>query len=255
MQTLRRWAHRFSVPAWTGLNISPLADLADLADLAEPQPSSLATGPLASMSTADFLPMLQAFVERAPGMRPFLCDGNPLTCTVAIIGVGHGATTSFGPHWSDEKGMDRRSWMQAYGALHPEAIDGDQARLERFLPQIAQRVIELNVPATRINGDARLSEDYRALDILQVMLCVVKPRAVICVGAAALRVVHGLARSGTPVIFAARELVDWDFQYERALAAEVNKPTAETSSGRRPRAAKLRSYAGWAPRSWFNGLQ
>lgn len=204
---------------------------------------------------ADLLPMMQAFVESAPGMRPFLCDGNPLTCTVAIIGVDPGATTSFWPYWSDENGMDRQSWTQADKALHPRAIDGVQERLERFLPQIAQRVIELNVAATRINGNAQLGEDYRAVDILQFILGVVKPRTVICVGAAALRVVHSLALSGTPAIFATREFIDWDLDYERALADEVNNPTAATASGQRPRAAQSMDQAGSALRSWLAGLR
>lgn len=204
---------------------------------------------------ADLLPMLQAFVESAPGMRPFLCDGNPLTCTVAIIGVDPGATTPFWPHWSDEKGMDRRSWTQADRTLHPQAIDGVHARLERFLPQIAQRVIELNVPATRINGDAQPGDDYRAIDILQFILDVVKPHTVICVGAAALRVVHSMALSGTPTIFATREFIRWDIEYEHALADEVNNPTAARTIGQRPRTAESRDQTGLALRSWLAGLR
>jgi hypothetical protein len=231
------------------MNMSPQIDLP------EPQPCSCATGPLTPASMADLLPMLQAFVERAPGMRPFLCDGNPLTCTVAIIGGDFGDAPSFWPHWCDEKGMNRRSWTQADRALHPGAIDGVQARLERFLPQIAQRVIELNVPATQINGDAQPSEDYRAIDILQFILGVVKPHTVICVGAAALRVVHSMALSGTPTIFATREFIHWDIDYEHALADEVNNPTAATTSGQRPRTAKSRAQTGLALRSWLAGLR
>lgn len=250
MTTFRPSTNRLSASSWTGLNLSARIDLPQ----AQNCPSAAA--PLIPLPMADFLPMLQAFVERAPGMCPFQCDGDPLTCTVAIVGVDDpGATTSFWPFWSAEKGMDRRSWARAERALQTGAIDGVQARLERFLPQIAQRVIELNVPATQIHGEAQPGEDYRAVDILQFILDVVKPHTVICVGSAALRVVHSVALSGTPTILATREFIDWDIDYECALAEEVNHPTAATTSGLRPRAARSMDRAGAALRSWLAGLR
>lgn len=207
------------------------------------------------MFMPDFLLMLQAVVEKAPAIRPFLCDGNPLTCTVAIVCADAGARPSFRPYWSDEKGMDRRSWMHADRALHTETIDGAQARLERFLPQISQRVIELTAPAKRINAGVDASEDYRVVDILQFILGVVAPRTVICVGAAAQRVVHSMDLSGSPAIIATREFIDWDTDYEHALAEEVNNPTAAATCGQRTRDAKSRGQTGSALRSWLAGLR
>lgn len=148
---------------------------------------------------------------------------------MAIICVVPAATPSFWPHWNDERGMDRQSWTHADRALHPGATNGILASIERLLPLIAQRVIELNVPATRIKGQAEPSEDYRIVDILQFILGVVKPRTVMCVGAAALRFAKDLVLPWPVAMFEARKLIDWDIEYERAFADMVNSSGSATA--------------------------
>ena len=115
-------------------------------------------------SMGDFLTMLRAAVEKAPGMRPLQCDGNPLTCTVTVVGAHADAAMPFWRHYSDAGGMDRISWIDADRALYRGAASSTLAMLERFLPQILQRVVELNAPATQTNGGADLKEDYRTVE-------------------------------------------------------------------------------------------
>jgi hypothetical protein len=70
-------------------------------------------------------------------MRPLLCDGNPLTYTVALIGANPGTTTSFWTYWSDEEGMDRRSWIDAYKLQHGGKFNRSRAAIERFVPLVS----------------------------------------------------------------------------------------------------------------------
>lgn len=214
---------------WRHLPTTFLAELA----LTEIQSAGFDARRSIATSMGDFLTMLRAAVEKAPGMRPFLRDGNPLTCTVTVVGVHPVAAMPFWHHWSDAGGMDRTSWIDADREMNRGAIGSSRVMLERFLPQISQRVIELNAPATQMSGGADVSEDYRTVDVLQFILGLVKPLIVICVGAAALRAIQCLVLPWTPAIIEAREVMDWDIEYEHALADEVNKPKAATCNGQR----------------------
>ena len=139
--------------------------------------------------------------------------------------------------------------------VHPASLRVMQKIIAAIGVKISQRVIELTAPAKRINAGVDASEDYRVVDILQFILGVVAPRTVICVGAAAQRVVHSMDLSGSPAIIATREFIDWDTDYEHALAEEVNNPTAAATCGQRTRDAKSRGQTGSALRSWLAGLR
>lgn len=71
--------------------------------------------------------------------RPFVCDGSPLSARVFIVGFNPATTlpVSFWSFWSDEKGFDRSSFADAYGAVRPTK-SGNRPRIEAiasaFLP-------------------------------------------------------------------------------------------------------------------------
>ncbi len=215
-QTRRPRPPHLSVPARTGLAISTGIDL--------PQHQTVSTASMAVMpaSTSDFLAMLQAVVEKSPGMRPFMCDGNPLTCAVAIVGVDPGTTTPFWRHWSDAMGMDRASWLHADRTMRKGPSDPSRSVLEHLLARLANRVVELNAIARHGKVAPDPGQDHQTTDVLQYMLEAVRPSIVVCIGATALRVVQGMSQPWTPRIIQTREIIDWDIAYQRVLAGQVN---------------------------------
>ena len=170
----------------------------------------------------DFLLLLHAIFDRSPDMQPFVCDGNPLTCTTAIIDVAPVAAISFARHWSDQTGMDRVAWRRDCHSRGTTALDPSQATMARFLPLVASRVIALSAHGMHGIGPAEPGEYCRTADVLHFMLGAVKPAVVLCVGSTAVQVVRGIAMPWNPVVIEAREFVDWDAAYELGLARRVN---------------------------------
>ena len=66
----------------------------------------------------DFASGLREILNRmnTPGLRPFVCDGSPLSCNVFLVGSNPATPMyrSFWEFWSDDFGFDKASFMQAY---------------------------------------------------------------------------------------------------------------------------------------------
>jgi hypothetical protein len=174
-----------------------------------------------SLTTGSFASRLRDLVGAAEGMRPLLCDGNPLTCTVALVGANPGATVPFWPFWHDEHGMDRRGWIDAYRQLHG-TFRRSRAAIERLVPQIAARVIELNAHAVRSDRLAGLSHSNRTTDVLAFVLEAVRPIVIVCAGRTATRVVRQVTIGWQPKIVEATHFIYWGEESERRLIIEIN---------------------------------
>ncbi|MDO8450345.1 MAG: hypothetical protein Q7T10_16220 [Rhodoferax sp.] len=171
---------------------------------------------------AEFSSALRALVADAPEMRPFLCMGNPLACNVAVVGINPAATTPFWPFWTEDKGLDRASWINEYKALHNGNLSRSRAALERFVPQVTNRVIELNAHAKQSKRLSNLKGEHRTTAVLEFMLGVVQPAAILCAGTSALKAVRSLSLPWAPTIIEARHFIYWGREYERELAEQVN---------------------------------
>ena len=171
---------------------------------------------------AEFSSALRALVADAPEMRPFLCMGNPLTCKVAVVGINPAATTPFWPFWIEDKGMDRASWINEYKTLHNGNLSRSRAVLERFVPQVTNRVIELNAHAKQSRRLSDLKGEHRTTAVLEFMLGVVQPAIIVCAGTSALKAVLSLSLPWAPTIIEARHFIYWGREYERELAGKVN---------------------------------
>lgn len=171
---------------------------------------------------AVFSSALRALVADAPEMRPFLCMGNPLTCNVAVVGINPAATTPFWPFWIEDKGLDRASWINKYKALHNGNLGRSRAALERFVPQVTSRVIELNAHTKQSKRLSDLKGEHRTTGVLEFMLGVVQPTIILCAGTSALNAVRSLSLPWMPTIVQARHFIYWGREYERELAEEVN---------------------------------
>lgn len=171
---------------------------------------------------AEFSSALRALVADAPEMRPFLCMGNPLTCNVAVVGINPAATTPFWPFWIEDIGLDRASWISEYRALHNGNLSRSRAALERFVPQVNSRVIELNAHAKQSKRLSDLKGEHRTTGVLEFMLRAVQPSIILCAGTSALKAVRSLSLPWVPTMVEARHFIYWGREYERELAETVN---------------------------------
>ena len=67
----------------------------------------------------DFATGLREIMDRmnTPDLRPFVCDGSPLDCSVFLVGTNPSTPmphNSFWDFWRDDYGFDRASFMLAY---------------------------------------------------------------------------------------------------------------------------------------------
>ncbi len=170
----------------------------------------------------NFSARLRELLGDAKEMRPLLCDGNPLACSVAVVGINPATTTPFWPYWSDDQGMDRSSWIAAYKAQHSGKFSRSRAALERFVPQVAAQVIELNAHEKQSKRLANLEREHRTTSVFEFVLGAVKPRVILCAGVAASDAVRGLSLPWLPNLVRARHFIYWGREYERELAAQTN---------------------------------
>lgn len=169
----------------------------------------------------EFATALRALSAKAGATRPFLCDGNPLTCPVAIVGANPGTATPFWPFWSYRHGLNRQAWLADY-IRRENRFKRSRAAIERFIPQVKARVVELNAHAASSRRLAELDQARRETDIFRFVLEAVQPKVIVCAGATAFRAVRSTDLPWRPSLIQAKHFIYWGMDQERQLAAQVN---------------------------------
>jgi hypothetical protein len=122
--------------------------------------------------------------------RPFIADGSPFGCEVAIVGINPGTAASFWNYWSDSSGFSRTQWVSDYYARPGARRNATRNRIERLVPALApMRVIELNAYPYSTRTEAEIPAHLKDPAILHLMLGVAKPRVLFLFGKAPSRVV------------------------------------------------------------------
>lgn len=174
------------------------------------------------MTLTEFSEQLRAIVPEGEGLRPLLCEGNPLACEVAIIGINPATTTPFWPYWNDQSGMKRAAWIEAYKVQHG-GFKRSRAALERFIPKIAGNVVEINAFATQSKRLADLQKQHKTSTLLDFLLGTIRPKVVVYAGAAAFKTASRTSQSLRAVEVQARHFIYWGNEYETELAEQVNR--------------------------------
>jgi hypothetical protein len=168
----------------------------------------------------DFIVGLRELVGDAEGW-PFLCDGDPPTCTVALVGANPATSTAFWLFWDDGRGMARRRWIDAFLEERGKFTRSREA-MERFVPQVSARVIELNAYRKQSPRLAELPRAHRTTEVLKFILSAVRPRVIVCAGVHAQKGVRAVDLPWRPRLVDTRHFIYWGTEHERNLAEEVN---------------------------------
>ena len=130
-------------------------------------------------------------------VRPFLCDGSPLTCPVFLVGINPATNNPLWPYWSTERGCDKQGWLRAY-LQQKGALGKTRNRIERLVNALAPvRAIETNVFAHHSPSEVSLADEHRTTEVLDFLLERLAPRLVFAHGVSAIR--HMQRLTGTRV--------------------------------------------------------
>ena len=125
---------------------------------------------------------IRKLTREDPLSRPFLCDGSPLTCQVAEVGINPGSTAPFWPHWSVTTGCDKEAWLRAHRRLHGRRTRTRES-LEVFLDALKPlRCLELNLYDHYSPEERALPEDKKSTRVFDYMLSVAKPQLLLVHG-------------------------------------------------------------------------
>ena len=132
--------------------------------------------------------------------RPFIADGSPFACDVAVVGINPGTSTGFWEFWSDEAGFARGQWIEAYYSVKGARRNATRNRIERLVHALHPlRVIELNAYPYSTKTEAEITEEMKDSRVLNLMLRVSKPRALFLFGREPARMVAPLLNLEPPL--------------------------------------------------------
>lgn len=134
-------------------------------------------------STAQFDQDIRRLAGTMDHSRPFICDGQPFGCDVALVGINPATDTPFWPHWHPESGFDRKAWIQDYRRRHTGKRTPTRDRIEHLVKAVAPlRLVELNLYHSPSRSASELSNDKRNTELFEYLLQTLQPRALIVHG-------------------------------------------------------------------------
>jgi hypothetical protein len=119
------------------------------------------------------------------GVRPFLCDGSPLSCEIFLVGINPGTDIPLWDYWSVESGCNKQGWLQAYLQKHGRWRP-TRKRIELLCTALAPvRALETNVFHHRSRREADLAVEQRTTAVFDFLVKRLKPRVIFVHGRSA----------------------------------------------------------------------
>jgi hypothetical protein len=158
------------------------------------------------MTIGEFEEALASRIGRPSGLRPFVCDGNPLTCQAFIVGTNPATILNddFWSFWSAESGFMKDSWLRRYTATRSSQrtakggskrpLSSTRQRMEWISSEAAPlRFLETNLYAKATCTAAELNAVSRQSEAFQWLLSVISPQVILVHGAEAKHVIEKLS--------------------------------------------------------------
>lgn len=143
-----------------------------------------------SISLTTFTQQLTQQLAQLQQPRPFVCDGDPLTCDVFIVGF-NAATEMKAPFWqfwSNEQGFNRANWFATYvkeraekplkpGKTRRLAVSRTRACIELIVGELAPwRCLETNLYMTATASANELAAAQMDSSTFDFLLASIQPR-------------------------------------------------------------------------------
>lgn len=139
---------------------------------------------------------LATLIGAPTDLRPFVCDGSPLTCDVFIVGFNPATTMSadFWQFWRPGVGFDKVAWFEAYkkdrqlkplkpGKTRRNSVSPSRRVIEMILEGASPyRCLETNIYSASTAQAADLATQQRITAPFDFLLANIKPRVIVAHG-------------------------------------------------------------------------
>lgn len=191
---------------------------------------------------SDFSLQLRALAG-GHSVRPFVCDGSPLTCSVFIVGLNPATAMSvdFWEFWSDSTGFDKSRWLDAYrnerssrplraGRTRRSKISPTRRNLD-IITESAKpvRCLETNIYSYPTRSAKELKSEHRETEIFDFLMKRIKPALIVTHGVDAERYFREIYTHST-VIFERHLSMGFSHERARELGARIKDKAANKAS-------------------------
>ncbi|MFM9433531.1 hypothetical protein ACFDR9_000572 [Janthinobacterium sp. CG_23.3] len=177
---------------------------------------------------------LAALIGAPTDLRPFVCDGSPLTCDVFIVGFNPATTMSadFWQFWRPGVGFDKVAWFEAYkkdrqlkplkpGKTRRNAVSPSRRVIEMILKGASPcRCLETNIYSASTEQATDLATQQRITAPFAFLLAKIKPRVIVAHGIEAVEHIRKM-NVGAKVFQVSHFSRGWSHQEARALGVKI----------------------------------
>jgi hypothetical protein len=135
----------------------------------------------------EFEAQLRELTGTDPVVRPFVCDGSPLTCAAFIVGTNPATEVPFWPFWDTSYGFKKLDWFEAYEQARSAKGESGPSPTRRMIEKVVEaaapvRCLETNVFAKPSPSAAELKRGDRQTRIFGFLLRTIQPKAILLHG-------------------------------------------------------------------------
>jgi hypothetical protein len=160
------------------------------------QLGKISSHPPMNRDLQNFEAKLKGLIGRPTDLRPFVCNGSPLTCDVIIVGINPATllNADFWDFWFPGYGFGKAAWFEAYlqarrvQPLKPgkkrRNLLSNTRRVIEWIIEVAWpvRCLETNLYATPTPEAQELLRSQRISETFNFLLDTIKPRVIVAHG-------------------------------------------------------------------------
>jgi hypothetical protein len=140
-----------------------------------------------AMELQEFEAQLRELTGTDPLVRPFVCDGSPLTCAAFVVGTNPATEVPFWPFWDASYGFRKADWRKAYEQARIAKQETGPSPTRRMIEKLVEvaaptRCLETNVYSKPSPSSAELKRGDRQTRIFGFLLRAIQPKAVLLHG-------------------------------------------------------------------------
>jgi hypothetical protein len=121
-------------------------------------------------------------------VRPFVCEGSPMSCDVFLVGFNPATTgpASFWSYWLSGYGFDKKRWLVDYKACRKppkKSVSPTRERIERVVAGLGPfRCLETNIYAVPSRNAKALAATDRISDHFCFLIATLRPTMILVHG-------------------------------------------------------------------------
>ena len=132
------------------------------------------------ISLEEFERTLHELIDEDHPNWPFLCQGSPFECEVAVVGINPGTNIPLWPFWSLPYGCNREGWVKTFWQLHKGDQKPTRKRMNILFDFLRKephpiKCIEMNLYPYYSPSIAELAPPLKDVRVFEYLLTAIKP--------------------------------------------------------------------------------